>query len=200
MQPTNIAYRYLKQITTRCCWTLLHLNNASIPERGTASPVVPDRAGAVEIGAGAKWASVRQTAFSLVPYHELLEKVVGLGEGLHRRQQNRPEVALTELLAEPGSVDHDDSRLVHEVEDEVLVGLPGVGVDPDEGVQRTAGHLTGEPGDLVDPLVGEVGPLLELAVHVDDVVLRSGKGDPCRLLAGHVGADPRTELLHHALL
>ena len=61
-----------------------------------------------------------------MPEHELLEDAVGLLQGLHGRQQDGPEVALSELLAESRSVDHDDTGLVDQVETEVLVGLPGV--------------------------------------------------------------------------
>ena len=44
--------------------------------------------------------NVVRNQHSLMPEHELLEDAVGLLQGLHGRQQDGPEVALSELLAE----------------------------------------------------------------------------------------------------
>ena len=109
-------------------------------------------------------------------------------------------MGLAELLAEPGPVDQDDAGLVDEVVHEVPVRLPPVPeVHVREDVQRPVGLVGGYPGYLVEALVAVLRPLPQLPVHLDDVVLGPLQRCPRCLLAGDVGADPRAELLHHAL-
>lgn len=90
-----------------------------------------------------------------VSLDEPLDLVVGLFQRRYGREQDRPEVVLSELLAESASVNEDDALLLDQVQDEVLVGLPGSPsqIDVGEHVQSTLGLLRVEQGDLVEPLV-----------------------------------------------
>ena len=136
-----------------------------------------------------------------VPLQEPLEPVIGLLEHGERREGDGPEVVLSELLAESGSVHHDHALLPDEVEQEVLVRPPrgAAELDAGEHVERPLGPPGGDAVDLVEPPVGEVRPLLQLPVEVYDVVLGALQGCPGGRLAGDVWAYPGAELLHKSL-